>query len=93
MRPLYTDDDPAFRLDHDNAVYAFDSSTIRLCLKLCPWAKFRKTKAGVKMHTLLDLRGSIPVFVYLTEASVHDVKILDKLCVEMGAIYRVDMAV
>ena len=91
VRPLYADDDPAFRLDLDNAVYAFDSSTISLCLKLCPWAKFRRTKAGVKMHTLLDLRGNIPVFIYLTEASVHDVKALDELCVEMGAIYLIDM--
>ena len=91
VRPLYADDDPAFRLDLDNAVYAFDSSTISLCLKLCPWAKFRRTKAGVKMHTRLDMRGNIPVFIYLTEASVHDVKALDELCVEMDAIYLIDM--
>ena len=84
VRPLYADD-PSFRLDLDNAVYAFDCSTISLCLKLCPWARFRKTKAGVKMHTLLDLRGNIPAFVYLTDASIHDVRMLDELCVEMGA--------
>ena len=89
VRPLYADD-PSFRLDLDNAVYAFDSSTISLCLKLCPWAKFRKTKAGVKMHTLLDLRGNIPAFVYLTDASIHDVRMLDELCVEMGAVYVMD---
>ena len=89
VRPLYADD-PSFRLDLDNAVYAFDSSTISLCLKLCPWASFRKTKAGVKMHTLLDLRGNIPAFVYLTDASVHDVRMLDELCIEMGAIYVMD---
>jgi transposase len=71
-------------------VYAFDSSTISLCLKLCPWAKFRKTKAGVKMHNLLDLRGNLPVFIHLTDASVHDVNVLDKLCVELGAIYLMD---
>lgn len=88
VRPLYADD--PFRLDLDNAVYAFDSSTISLCLSLCPWAKFRKTKAGVKMHTQLDLRGNLPVFIHLTEASVHDVKMLDDLCVEMGAIYLLD---
>lgn len=88
VRPLYADD--PFRLDLDNAVYAFDSSTISLCLKLCPWAKFRTTKAGVKMHTQLDLRGNLPVFLHLTEASVHDVKMLDDLCVEMGAIYLLD---
>lgn len=88
VRPLYAGD--PFRLDLDNAVYAFDSSTISLCLCLCPWAKFRKTKAGVKMHTQLDLRGNLPVFIHLTEASVHDVKMLDDLCVEMGAIYLLD---
>ena len=88
VRPLYSDD--PFRLDLDNAVYAFDSSTISLCLKLCPWAKFRKTKAGIKMHTQLDLRGNIPVFIHLTDASVHDVRALDELCVEMGAIYLLD---
>ena len=89
VRPLYADD-PSFRLDLDNAVYAFDSSTISLCLKLCPWARFRKTKAGVKMHTLLDIRGNIPAFVYLTDASIHDVRMLDELCIEMGAIYVMD---
>ena len=88
VRPLYSDD--PFRLDLDNAVYAFDSSTISLCLKLCPWAKFRKTKAGIKMHTQLDLRGNIPVFIHLTDASVHDVRALDELCIEMGAIYLLD---
>lgn len=88
VRPLYSDD--PFRLDLDNAVYAFDSSTLSLCLKLCPWAKFRKTKAGIKMHTQLDMRGNIPVFIHLTDASVHDVRALDELCVEMGAIYLLD---
>ena len=88
VRPMYAND--PFRLDLDNAVYAFDSSTISLCLKLCPWAKFRKTKAGIKMHTQLDLRGNIPVFIHLTDASVHDVRALDELCVEMGAIYLLD---
>ena len=88
VRPLYAED--PFRLDIDNMVYAFDSSTISLCLKLCPWAKFRTTKAGVKMHTLLDLRGNLPVYIHLTDASVHDVKALDNLCVEMGAIYLLD---
>lgn len=88
VRPLYAED--PFRLDLDNAVYAFDSSTISLCLKLCPWAKFRRKKAGVKMHTLLDLRGNIPSFIHLTNASIHDVKALDYLPVEMGAIYVMD---
>lgn len=88
VRPLYAEDQ--FRLDIDNMVYAFDSSTISLCLKLCPWAKFRTTKAGIKMHTLLDLRGNLPIYIYLTDASVHDVKALDTLCIEMGAIYLLD---
>lgn len=70
--------------------YAFDSSTISLCLKLCPWAKFRKKKGGIKLHTQLDLRGNLPVFVLLTKASVHDVNALDEICVEMGAIYLID---
>ena len=88
VRPLYAMDD--FRLDLDNMIYAFDSSTISLCLKLCPWAKFRKHKGGIKMHTLLDLRGNLPVSVYLTEASVHDVNALDYLYIEPSAIYLMD---
>lgn len=68
-RPLYKHDKD-FHLDVDNLVYAFDSSTISLCLNLCPWANFREHKGGVKMHTLLDMRGQIPVFVHLTDASV-----------------------
>jgi hypothetical protein len=88
-RPMYQNDNN-FRLDMDNLVYAFDSSTISLCLKLCPWATFRENKGGVKMHTLLDLRGNLPVFVRLTEASVHDVRILDELYIEPAAIYVID---
>lgn len=88
-RPLYKHDKD-FHLDVDNLVYAFDSSTISLCLNLCPWANFREHKGGVKMHTLLDMRGQIPVFVHLTDASVHDVKALDKLYVEPAAIYVMD---
>jgi len=90
-RPLFQDDDN-FRLDIDNLVYAFDSSTISLCLKLCPWATFRENKGGVKMHTLLDLRGNLSVFVRLTEASIHDVNILDELYIEPATIYVVDKA-
>ena len=88
-RPMYQND-TNFRLDIDNLVYAFDSSTISLCLKLCPWATFRKNKGGVKMHTLLDLKCNLPVFMRLTKASVHDVKILDDLYIEPGAIYVID---
>ena len=88
VRPLYAQDN--FRLDLDNMVYAFDSSTISLCLKLCPWAKFRKNKGGIKMHTLVDLRGNLPISVYLTPASVNDMKALDNLYIEPGAIYLMD---
>lgn len=88
VRPLYAKDH--FRLELDNMVYAFDSSTISLCLKLCPSVKFRKTKGGIKMHTLLDLRGNLPVSVYLTTASVNDVKGLDELYIEPAAIYLMD---
>jgi hypothetical protein len=88
-RPLYQDD-KNFRLDLDNLVYAFDSSTISLCLTLCPWATFREHKGGVKMHTLLDIRSQIPVFVYLTDASVHDVNIMEELYIEPAAIYVMD---
>ena len=89
-RPMYQRDNN-FRLDIDNLVYAFDSSIISLCLKLCPWATFRENKGGIKMHTLLDLRCNLPAFVYLSEASVHDVNILDKLYIEPAATYVIDL--
>ena len=82
--------DNDFRLDIDNMVYAFDSSTINLCLSLFPWAKFHHQKGAVKMHTLLDLRGSIPVFIHLTDGSVHDVNALDSLLIEPAAFYLMD---
>ena len=88
-RPLYIDDND-FRVDLDNVVYAFDSTTIDLCLSLYPWAKFHHQKGAVKMHTLLDLRGSIPVFIDITEGSVHDVNSLDKLPIEPGSYYMMD---
>lgn len=88
-RPLYADD-PNFRLDIDNMVYALDSTTIDLCLSLFPWAKFRKTKGAVKMHTVLDLRGSIPIYVDITNANVHDVNILDTIPIEAGSYYIMD---
>ncbi|HPK10083.1 MAG TPA: transposase [Saprospiraceae bacterium] len=71
-------------------VYSFDSTTISLCLKFCPWAKFRKNKGGIKIHTQVDLRGNLPVFIHLTRASVHDVNAIDEICIEMGAIYLMD---
>ena len=87
-RQLYRNED--FGLDLDQTVYAFDSTTIDLCLSLFPWARFRKTKAAVKLHTQLDLRGSIPCFVRITEGKIHDVNVLDDLEIESGAIYLVD---
>lgn len=78
------------RLDVDGIVYAFDSSTIKLCLQLCPWARLHHDKGGVKMHTLLDLRGSIPTFIYLTEAAVHDSKTMSLIPVEPGSYYLMD---
>ena len=87
-RDLYADD--AFGVELEQAAYAFDSTTIDLCLSLFPWAKFRKTKAGVKAHTLLDLRGDIPCWVHVTPAKVHDVNALDLLPVEPGSFYIMD---
>ena len=87
-KSLYAED--YFRLDLDNMVYAFDSSTIELCLKLCPWAKFHHDQGAIKMHTLIDLRGSIPSFVYLTDGRVHDSKVMDKIPVEAGSYYLMD---
>lgn len=88
-RKLYIDDNE-FKLDIDGLVYAFDSTTIDLCLTLFPWAKFRKTKAAVKAHTLLDLRGNIPSWIFITDGSVHDVNALDELIIEVGAYYVMD---
>jgi hypothetical protein len=78
--------------DLDNAVYALDSTTIDLCLSLFPWAHFRTTKAAVKMHTLLDLRGNIPNFIHISDGKLHDVHALDMLAPEAGAIYVMDRA-
>ena len=87
-RKLYADDD--FGIELDETVYALDASTIDLCLSLFPWARFRKSKAAVKLHTLLDLRGSIPSFISITDGKVHDVNILDELVPEPGSIYIMD---
>lgn len=88
-RPLYAEDND-FTLDLDNTVYALDASTIDLCLSIFKWAKFRKEKGAVKLHTLMDLRGNIPVFIDITDGKVHDVKILDKIDFEPGAFYVID---
>ncbi len=87
---LYQDEPLAVELE--NTVYALDSTTIDLCLSLFPWARFRKTKAAVKMHTLLNLRGSIPVFICITEGKLHDVHILDRAPVEEKSILTMDRA-
>lgn len=89
-RRLYIDDD--FGLELKETVYALDSSTIDLCLSVFPWARFRKTKGAVKMHTLLDLKGDIPTFIWITDGKVHDVNVLDHLIPEPGAIYVMDRA-
>ncbi|OGW27939.1 MAG: transposase [Nitrospirae bacterium GWC2_57_13] len=89
-RELYANED--FGLELKNAVYAFDSTTIDLCLSVFPWAKFRNTKAAVKLHTLLDLRGNIPVVISITNGKMHDVKALDDLVFEQGSIYIFDKA-
>lgn len=88
-RSLYRDENP-FSIDLENTVYALDSLTIYLCLSLFPWAKFRKTKSAVKLHTLLDMRGSIPSYIKITKGSVHDVNILDDLVLEPGSFYVMD---
>lgn len=87
-RDLYINED--LGLDLNNTVYALDASTIDLCLSVFPWATFRQTKAAVKLHTLLDLRGNIPTFIHITDGKVHDVNVLDILIPEPGAFYIMD---
>ena len=89
-RPLYAEDDLGLELD--NTVYALDSSTIDLCLSVFPWAHCRQTKAAVKLHTLLDLQGSIPTFIHISDGKLHDVNVLDLLIPEPGALYVMDRA-
>jgi transposase len=88
-RPLYLNDNE-FKVDIDNTVYALDSTTIDLCLSVFIWAKFRKHKAAVKLHTLLDLRGDLPTFIDVTDGKTHDVNILDHIVFEPGAFYIMD---
>ncbi len=87
-RKLYAGD--SFGIELENTVYALDSTTIDLCLSLFPWALFRTTKSAVKMHTLLDLRGNIPSFIHISDGKLGDVKALDILVLEAGAIYVMD---
>jgi transposase len=89
-RRLYVDED--FGLELKQTVYALDSSTIDLCLSVFPWARFRRAKGAVKLHTLLDLKGDIPTFIWITDGKVHDVNVLDHLIPEPGSIYVMDRA-
>jgi hypothetical protein len=88
-RKLYATES-ALGIDLDNTVYALDSSTIDLCLSLFDWAPFRSTKAAIKLHTLLDLRGAIPAFIHISDGKLHDVNVLDMLSFEAGAFYVMD---
>jgi transposase len=87
-RKLYADEPLGVTLDQ--TVYALDSTTIDLCLSLFPWARFRRRKGAVKLHTLLDLRGNIPCFIHVSHGKMHDVKVLDQLPIEAGAFYVMD---
>ena len=87
-RPLYAKDPLA--VDLDATVYAFDATTIDLCLSVFPWAPFRTTKAAIKLHTLLDLRGAIPAVIHITDGTTHEVTVLDDLVIEPGAFYLLD---
>jgi transposase len=87
-RKLYADD--SFGVDLKETVYALDTTTIDLCLSVFAWAPFRSAKAAVKLHTLLDLRGNIPVFIHISDGKMHEVNILDQLVPELGAFYIVD---
>lgn len=87
-RELYKNDE--FCIELDQTVYALDSTTIDLCLSLFPWARFRKQKGAIKLHTLIDLRGCIPSFIKITDGKVHDVNILDELVPEPGSVYVMD---
>ena len=87
-RILYANEN--FGVEIQQTIYAFDATTIDLCLSLFPWAKFRQRKGAIKLHTLLDLRGSIPTLIFVTHGKVHEVNLLDDLLVEPGAIYILD---
>jgi hypothetical protein len=89
-RRLYADE--LFGVELSETVYALDATTIDLCLSMFPWAPFRSTKAAIKLHTLLDLRGAIPTFIHVSDGKLHDVKVLDLLIPEAGAFYVMDRA-
>jgi hypothetical protein len=87
-RPLYADEPLGVELDH--SVYAFDATTIDLCLSVFPWARFQTSKAAVRLHTLLDLRGNIPTFIHISDGKLNEVTVLDQLIPEAGAFYVFD---
>jgi hypothetical protein len=87
-RPLYIDE--PLGIDLDATGYAFDATTIDLCLSMYPWAPFRRAKGAIKLHTLLDLRGAIPSFISITDGKTHEVNVLDDLVIEPGAFYLLD---
>ena len=87
-RKLYASD--SFAVELEQTVYALDTTTINLCLSVFPWARFRSTKAAVKMHTLLDLRGNIPTFIHISDGKMHEVNVLDILIPEAGSFYIMD---
>jgi len=87
-RGLYVNEE--FGVELDQTVYALDSTTIDLCLSVFPWAQFRRTKAAIKLHTLLDLRGNIPSFIHISDGKLHDVNVLDQLVPEPGSFYIMD---
>jgi hypothetical protein len=89
-RKLYASE--SFGVDLTETVYALDATTIDLCLSMFPWAPFRATKAAIKLHTLLDLRGAIPSFIHISDGKLHDVNVLDLLVAEAGAFYVMDRA-
>ena len=87
-RKLYASD--SFAVELEQTVYALDTTTVDLCLSVFPWARFRSTKAAVKMHTLLDLRGYIPTFIHISDGKMHEVNVLDILIPEAGSFYIMD---
>ena len=87
-RQLYSSD--SFAVELEQTVYALDTTTIDLCLSVFPWARFRSTKAAVKLHTLLDLRGNIPTFIHISDGKMHEVNVLDMLIPEAGSFYIMD---
>ena len=89
-RKLYAQEDLGLDVNIAGNVYALDSSTVDLCLSLFDWAPFRSTKAAIKLHTLLDLRGNIPSFIHISDGKLHDVNVLDILPIEAGAFYVMD---